>query len=80
MYPSVTTDKIPVVYLVLWRCDTIPEWRKVDMTSDLHATIDGDHSQYSGIQFLLLTASTRGVLADVNFNLAGKLHLYLAGN
>ncbi len=78
MHPSVTTDKIPVVYLVLWRCDTIPEWRKADMTSDLHTTIKGDHSQYSGIQFLLVTTSSRGVVADVNLNLAGKLHLHLA--
>ena len=65
LQPLDITNKVPVVYLVLWRCDTIPEWQKVDMTSDLHATVDGDHNLYSGIQFRLLVTSTREVLADL---------------
>ncbi len=57
-----STDRFHI-YLLLWHSTDRPEWRKVTMTSETTAKVNGQHSSFAGLEFQLHAISPAGAVA-----------------
>ncbi len=61
-YPEIHEHKY-LIFLLLWRSSSKPAWRRVTMTSNHFASVDGRHNDHPGLQFYLLAISSLGTVA-----------------